>query len=177
MALKDFLSTPGRVLVLIVQSEAYHATRLELLKALSEVNEHNLYVTVNRSCSIVSGFAQAAGADLKKFNFVDATEAAVEMHADTCFGLASPSDLSSIAIKVEEGFKRLGEGTFVVLDASTTLQVYSQEEAVIRFLRNMGQKAELHKGRVLFLALAEETSVRMLAQLTAASDNLQRVTA
>lgn len=163
MTIKEHLESNSIVLV-VVSKEQYLGKLIEILHELESMMDKVCYVCLTQPESALKEMFRKNNIDAGKFHFVDVLSSTIQQMSNTecCTYVSSPSALTEISV----AFSKITENAKgSVIDAISTLLIYEDEMAVIRFTHNLMTKTRIANLKMIFIALHEDTKTNLIKDL------------
>lgn len=144
---------------------------VEFLKSIPAKSKV-LYVTVNKSCSVLTDKFKGEGIDYSKWSFIDCISSSLFMPGKPsiqCQHLSSPSALVDLAMAMDD---KLDKVDFIVFDNISGLLVYNGFVPVLQLLNSLMSKVRRTKVKVAYL-LFHDTSKEVMEDLALFADKVE----
>ncbi|MCJ7479394.1 MAG: hypothetical protein MUP63_04425 [Candidatus Nanohaloarchaeota archaeon QJJ-7] len=160
----------GKIGLLIVESDEYVNTNMEVLKFLTEEKEaFGVYITINKPYGTIRNVLEEHSVETDKMFFVDAVSQEVgedTVEDDHVVFLDSPKDLTGLSIVVSEAVDSMPDGEkFVFLDSLTTLTVYNEMDTVSQFAHFLTGKMRKWNVSGVIISMEEEMDDKLISQI------------
>jgi len=146
---------------------------IEFLKSIPKKSKV-LYITVNKSCSVLTDKFKSEGIDYSKWSFIDCISSSLFMTGKTssqCQHLSSPTALVDLAMAIDD---KLKEVDFIVFDNISGLLVYNGDVPTLQLLNSLMSKVRQTKAKVAYL-LFHDTGKEVMEDLALFADKVQVV--
>ncbi|MFH1588079.1 MAG: hypothetical protein ABIA76_01940 [Candidatus Diapherotrites archaeon] len=141
------MASTGKNIVLVVPNQKYGESIILMIKRI--VNNYNkiCYITLNeRSEHLIASFEENK-IDSKKFFFIDAVSNKSKLkqkHEQNKIFISAPNSLIEISLAVSKVIENEKPDMFI-LDSASTLLVYEEHNAAIRFIHSLMEKTDSSK--------------------------------
>jgi KaiC/GvpD/RAD55 family RecA-like ATPase len=114
---------------------------LRLLRYFTRKTPRGVYVTLNKPYATLLKSFSKSGISVESVFFVDEITDVPSTQEDATHAyLGSGVDLSNLSISISKAIKQIEEDRFLLLDSLSTLLIYYDAKAVVRFAHNGGNE-------------------------------------
>jgi KaiC/GvpD/RAD55 family RecA-like ATPase len=167
--LGEFLS---RFIVLIITSgERYLEAEQALLRILINKRRMNgIYITFNRPHKTLKLELESQGINYTRLFFIDtvteSTGIKVGREKD-CYFVSSPKNLKELSILLEQALNKVPkESRFVFIDSISTMLIYNDNDAVIKFIHELTGKMRLYELTGIIFFLEKRTNQELVDKIS-----------
>jgi hypothetical protein len=131
-----------------------------------------LYVTVNKSYSVLADRLKGEGVDFSKWYFIDCISSSLlmaEKSSKQCLYLSSPKSLVDLAIAIDD---HLPKFDLVVFDNITGLLSFNDVVSTLQLLNSLMSKIRSTKTRAVYL-LFHDTDKQIMEDLALFADKVE----
>ena len=167
--LAEFLS---RFIVLIITSgERYLEAEQALLRILINKRRMNgIYITFNRPYKSLRLELESLGINYSRLFFLDTVTEVTgvkEERDKNCYFVSSPKNLNELSILLEQALNKVPkENRFVFIDSISTMLIYNDDDAVIKFIHALTGKMRLYDLTGIIFFLEKRTYQEMIDKIT-----------
>ncbi len=133
-----------------------------------------LYVTVNKSYSVLADKFKSEGIDFSKWFFIDCISSSLfmtEKPSSNCLYLSSPSALVDLAMAIDD---KMDNTSVIIIDNISGLLVYDGNVPVMQFLNSLMSKVRRTEVKAAYL-LFHDTNKEIMEDLSLFADRVEIV--
>lgn len=167
--LADFLS---KFIVLIITSgERYLEAEQALLRILTNKRKMNgVYITFNRPYKMLKVELESQGINYSRIFFIDtiteSTGIKVAREKD-CYFVSSPKNLDELSVLLEQALNKVPKDSrFVFIDSISTMQIYNDNDAILKFIHELTGKMRLYELTGIIFFLEKRTNQELVDKIT-----------
>ena len=142
--------------VVICNSKNHERIMTELHKTVSKKFKKICMVTIHKPFPTLIKKFQEEKIDYSNYCFIDCISAENRMDdaIDQCIYISSPVALTELAVAIEKMIDRFGTD-LIILDNISSLLIYNQESAVLRFLHHVMTRVRKTDMKAIYSILQE----------------------
>ncbi len=175
----EFEDLPEDFIVTVLSpTKQYSTLNIEILDYLINDRKMNgIYFTVNKPYEILATILKKNDIDIKKLYFIDAISGVIgkiKSDAENCIIVQNPSALTDLSICITEACTSKNPG-FLILDSVSTMLVYNNENATVRFIHYL--ITELRKCKVsgIILSLEKDMEKKIIDNIVTFCDKVIKI--
>ncbi|MFH1210868.1 MAG: hypothetical protein V1645_03045 [archaeon] len=172
---EEIKSMPEKfVALIIVPSNKFQETSMQILNIMMEKYKGGGYVTVNRPYQSMVKMLRTGNINERNIFFVDCITEYLrenEMVVRNCSFVDSPANLTDIGIALDPIIKDK-KHNFIMVDSIDLLSVYNSPELVIKFAHFITGKLRLHDTSGIFLASKEKSDEKLINEMAQFCDRV-----
>jgi KaiC/GvpD/RAD55 family RecA-like ATPase len=160
------------ILVLVIPDDDYADSVVKIAGILSDSCKRVCYVSLNKPRESIVNKLKDAKVDHSKFFFIDAAGKGID-GKDVVY-VSSPKALTELSIAINKAFSGSGidSGLF---DSLSTLLVYEESSAVIRFAHSIISAFRSRGAKVVFTCLKGDTKSELIKDLSMFVDSIENM--
>jgi hypothetical protein len=160
-SLKDDIEQ-NQIMVYVVPMETYEDGLKNIVLANSQLKGLLCYISLNKPYSTLLRNFEKSGLSTKGLFFIDSVSGRVGKDENVVF-VSSPKALTELSITITENMDR-EFGTFV-LDSLSTLMIYEDTAAAVKFTHFLISKARMKNKKFIFTFLQEDSKKEMMKDI------------
>jgi class 3 adenylate cyclase len=154
----------------------YQESVLRLLRYFTRRTPRGVYVTLNKPYATLLKSFSKAGISAESVFFVDAITDVPSIEEDArhaCLG--SGIDLSNLAICISKAIKQIKEDKFLMLDSLSTLLIYYDAKAVVKFAHLLTEKMRSWNSSGSLITVETNSERDVVSQLSPFCDKVVKI--
>ena len=173
---KEFEGLENPVVLGLIDPIRYQESVLNLLRYFTHRTPRGIYVTLNKPYATLLKSFSKAGISTESVFFVDAitdVPATEEDATHACLG--SGIDLTNLGISIAKAIKQTKEDRFLLLDSLSTLLIYYDSKAVVKFAHLLTEKMRSWNSSGSLITVETNSERDVVSQLSPFCDKVIRI--
>ena len=173
---KEFEGLENPVVLGLIDPIRYQESVLNLLRYFTRRTPRGVYVTLNKPYATLLKSFSKAGISTESVFFVDAitdVPATEEDAMHACLG--SGIDLTNLGISIAKAIKQIKEDRFLLLDSLSTLLIYYDSKAVVKFAHLLTEKMRSWNSSGSLITVETNSERDVVSQLSPFCDKVIRI--
>jgi len=160
----------------LVNPTRYQESVLSLLRYFTRRTPRGVYVTLNKPYATLLKSFSKAGASTESVFFVDAITSVPSIEEDATHAcLGSGVDLSNLSISISKAIKQIKEDRFLLLDSLSTLLIYYEPKAVVKFAHLLTEKMRSWNSSGSLIMVETNSERDVVSQLSPFCDKVVKI--
>jgi KaiC/GvpD/RAD55 family RecA-like ATPase len=149
---------------------------LRLLRYFTRKTPRGVYVTLNKPYATLLKSFIKAGISVESVFFVDEITDVPSTQEDATHAyLGSGVDLSNLSISISKAIKQIEEDRFLLLDSLSTLLIYYDAKAVVRFAHLLTEKMRSWNSSGSLITVETNSERDVVSQLPPFCDKVVKI--
>jgi hypothetical protein len=173
---KELEGLENPVVLGLIDPIHYQESVLRLLRYFTSRTQRGVYVTLNKPYATLLKSFDRAGISTESVFFVDAitdVPATEEDAMHACLG--SGIDLTNLGISIAKAIKQIKEDRFLLLDSLSTLLIYYDSKAVVKFAHLLTEKMRSWNSSGSLITVETNSERDVVSQLSPFCDKVIRI--
>jgi len=173
---KEFEGLENPVVLGLIDPIRYQESVLNLLRYFTRRMPRGVYVTLNKPYATLLKSFSKAGISAESVFFIDAITDVPAVEEDATHAcLGSGIDLSILAVSISKAIKQIGEERFLLIDSLSTLLIYYDAKAVVKFAHLLTEKLRSWNSSGLLMTVETNSERDVVSQLSPFCDRVIRI--
>jgi hypothetical protein len=173
---KEFDGLENPVVLGLIDPIRYQESVLKLLRYFTGRTPRGVYVTLNKPYATLLKSFSKAGITTESLFFVDAITDVPAVEEDATHAcLGSGIDLTNLGICIAKAIKQIKEEKFLLLDSLSTLQIYYDTKAVVKFAHLLTEKMRSWNSSGSLMTVETNSERDVVSQLSPFCDKVVRI--
>jgi class 3 adenylate cyclase len=173
---KEFEGLENPVVLGLIDPIRYQESVLRLLRYFTHKSPHGVYVTLNKPYATLLKSFSKAGILAESVFFIDAITDVPSIEEDATHAcLGSGVDLSNLSICISKAIKQIKEDRFLLLDSLSTLLIYYDTKAVVKFAHLLTEKMRSWNSSGSLMTVETNSERDLVSQLSPFCDKVVKI--
>lgn len=173
---KELEGLENPVVLGLIDPIRYQESVLRLMRYFIRRAPRGVYVTLNKPYATLLKSFSRAGISAESVFFIDAITDVPSTQEDATHAcLGSEIDLSILAVSISKAIKEIGEERFLLLDSLSTLLIYYDAKAVVKFAHLLTEKMRSWNSSGLLMTVETNSERDVVSQLSPFCDKVIRI--
>jgi class 3 adenylate cyclase len=170
----DGLENP--VVLGLIDPIRYQESVLKLLRYFTRKTPRGVYVTLNKPYATLLKSFSKAGISAESVFFIDAITDVPSVEEDATHAcLGSGVDLSNLSVCISKAIKQIKEDRFLLLDSLSTLLIYYDAKAVVKFAHLLTEKMRSWNSSGSLITVETNSERDVVSQLSPFCDKVVKI--